>query len=43
MIPLTCGIASGWPLEIEFEVRLNSGRLGNASYGSDGKLMAILS
>src|ERR1700749_4195224 len=41
--PLTGGVASGCPLVIEFEVRLNSGSLGSASYGSDGKLMSILS
>src|SRR3984893_16212664 len=39
MIPLICLVASGCPLVIEFEFRLNNGSLGSASYGSRGRLM----
>lgn len=39
MIPLICGVANGWPLVIELEVRVNDGSLGSASYGSGGRLM----
>src|ERR1700753_666445 len=32
MIPLICGVASGWPLVIELEVKLKNGSLGSESY-----------
>src|ERR1700739_886204 len=37
IIPLICGVASGWPLVIELEGKLKNGRLGSASYGAGGQ------
>src|SRR3979411_1975377 len=39
MIPLACGMASGWPSVTDSDVSENVGSLGRKSYGLYGKAM----